>query len=94
MVTAISSRQLVIYGGNRRSMQQPSSVVLFNVDSKTITEIAEVPFLFISNSANNQTYVERDGVALSLVDIKGFETCLVRFSCHTMRFDIIYKNLY
>ena len=88
-VCAISPDQILICGG-WNGYDFFTDVLVFEVETANIRKIADLPFPI---KCENQSYAEREGVALSLVDTKDKGECLVRFTVETNKLELVAERL-
>ena len=65
-------------------------MLLYDFDQNDIQKVGDLPF---SMKSDNQSYMEQEGTALSLVDTKDRGLCLVRYTVSSNKFDIVAERL-
>ena len=68
-------------------------VLVFDTKTKTTRKVADAPMTFHNNNANNQAYIERDGVVLALVYTQNKGECLIRIGINPNIFEVVTENI-
>lgn len=87
---ALSSRQILIMGGSDYP-DWKRDVLMLSTETGVVRKVKDAPFGFCSIRGNNQTYLERPGVVLSLVGRDDGKDVLLRYDAKS--FSILAENV-
>ena len=87
---AVSDFEIFICGGNVGCDYSLADAMVFNTNNMTMSKLADAPFSF---HGRNETYIEQDGVVISMVAMPDKGSGLLRFELDFKRFSLVVDGL-